>query len=238
MGLKLKFRWNGHACFDIENQETGKKLIIDPFLEGNPVAKLKKDEVKADVVVVTHGHSDHVGDAPYISIKNKAPLVTMVELAWILGEKNEGLQIHDINFSGSVEVGGIKITAVPALHSSSYDGMYAGNPGGMILDFNGFKVYHAGDTGVFSDMELIGKMYKPDVALLPIGGHYTMSPQEALKAVELINPKMAIPMHYNTFPAIKQDPLLFKSLVEKSTKTKVMIPEIGSEFIIDPKDLN
>ena len=238
MSEKIKLRWNGHACFDMEDLETGKKLIIDPFIEGNPSSKIRKEDIKTDVVVVTHGHSDHVGSAPFICKQNNAPLVTMVELAWILSEKNEGLKVHDLNFSGTTEVAGINITAVPAMHSSSYEGMYAGNPGGMILDFGGVRIYHAGDTGLFKDMELIGSVYRPDIALLPIGGHYTMSPQDAAKAVTLINPHIAIPMHYNTFPPITQNPKIFKNLVEINSRTKVIIPAIGEEITLDSVKLH
>ncbi|MHB1439252.1 MAG: metal-dependent hydrolase [Cuniculiplasma sp.] len=224
---KLNIKWNGHACFEISGS---KRIIIDPFLEGNPVAKKKKEDVQADVIVVTHGHGDHVGDALFIAKKNKAPIVTMVELAWLLKEKEESLEIHDINFSGSVNIDSVKITAVPALHSSSYDGKYAGNPGGMIMEMDGRTLYHAGDTGVFMDMELIGKMYKPEIALLPIGGHYTMSPAEAARAVEMIHPKVAIPMHYNTFPPIQQNPEVFKNLVESGSQTKVHVMNVGQNL--------
>ena len=223
MTEKLKIRWNSHACFEIEGS---KKIIIDPFLEGNPKATRKKEDVKADIVIVTHGHGDHVGDALFIAKKNSAPVVTMVELAWLMKEKEESLEVHDINYSGSVKVDGVKITAVPAYHSSSYDGKYAGNPGGMIIEMDGRTLYHAGDTGVFMDMELIGKMYHPEIAMLPIGGHYTMAPKEAAKAVEMIKPQIAIPMHYSTFPAIEQNPDEFRKEVERNSTSKVRIMSI------------
>lgn len=232
MSKNIELIWQGHACFEIRGS---KRIIVDPFLEGNPVAKIKKEDVEADIVVVTHGHSDHVGDALYIGKKNEAPIVTMVELAWLLSEKDKSLTIHDINFSGNVIIDGVKITAVPALHSSSYEGKYAGNPGGMIIEMDRTTIYHAGDTGIFKDMELIGSMYKPDIAMLPIGGHYTMSPNEAAEAVKMIKPKVAIPMHYSTFPLIKQDPSVFKSLAEKDGGIKIIIPEIGKNFNVDIK---
>ncbi len=223
MDAKLKIKWIAHACFEISGT---KKIIIDPFIEGNPAATIKKEEVKADIVVVTHGHGDHVGDAIFIAKNNSAPIVTMVELAWLLKEKDNTLEVHDINFSGSVTIGPVTITAVPALHSSSFEGKFAGNPGGMIIKMDGKTIYHAGDTGVFLDMELIGEMHHPEIAMVPIGGHYTMSPAEASRAIEMIRPKIAIPMHYNTFPLIQQDPLKFKDMVERKgmTKVQVMIP--------------
>lgn len=227
--VKINITWHGHACFNID---MGKQIIIDPFIEHNPVAMIRKEDVKADIVVATHGHSDHVADALYIASKNKAPLVTIVELAWLLQEKDHSVKIHDINFSGSVEISGIKITAVPALHSSSFEEKYAGNPGGMILSNGKVTIYHAGDTGVFSDMKLIGDLYKPDIAMLPIGGHYTMGPDEAIEAIKMIKPKIVIPMHYNTFDMIKQDASLFKKMAEERTNSKVQLMEIekGKEF--------
>jgi L-ascorbate metabolism protein UlaG (beta-lactamase superfamily) len=230
MAKTVEITWQGHACFELNNR---KNVIVDPFIEGNPSAKIQKEDIQADIVVVTHGHSDHVGDALFIAKNNEAPIVTMVELAWLLSEKDNSLTIHDINFSGNVQIDGIKITAVPALHSSSYEGMYAGNPGGMIIDFGDICIYHAGDTGLFKDMDLIGSYYKPDIALLPIGGHYTMSAKEAAEAVKMIKPKVAIPMHYNTFPLISQDPNIFKNLVEKETDAKVIIPKIAEKFKLD-----
>ncbi len=223
MSEKLKLRWNGHACFEISGSRT---IIVDPFLEGNPKATRKKEDVRADIVVVTHGHEDHVGDALYIAKKNNAPIVTMVELAWLLKEKDNSLEIHDINYSGSVSIGKVKITAVPAYHSSSYGGKYAGNPGGMIIEMDGRVLYHAGDTGIFMDMELIGRMYHPEVAMLPIGGHYTMSPKEAAMAVGMIKPQLAIPMHFSTFPPIEQNPEEFKKEVEANSAGKVKIMSI------------
>ncbi|MHB1492217.1 MAG: metal-dependent hydrolase [Thermoplasmataceae archaeon] len=223
---KIKMTWHGHACFNID---MGKNILIDPFIEHNPVAKIKRDDVKADIVIATHGHSDHVADALPIATKNKAPIVTMVELAWLLQEKDHSLTIHDLNFSGSLAIDGIKITAVPALHSSSFEEKFAGNPGGMILDNGNTRIYHAGDTGLFSDMKLIGEIYRPDIAMLPIGGHYTMGPEDAIHAVNMINPKIVIPMHYNTFDMIKQDADHFKKMVEEETNAKAIIMDVERE---------
>ena len=229
MAEKVSIQWHGHACF---TPSFGKKVVVDPFITGNPAAKIKKEDVKADLVVVTHGHSDHVGDSVYIAKKNGVPLVTMVELAWILEEENKGLNTVGINYSGRTKVDGITVSAVLATHSSGYNGKYAGGPTGMIIE-DGVSVYHAGDTGVFKDMELIGEMYKPDVALLPIGGHYTMSPHEAAVAAGMIKARNVVPMHYNTFDLIKQDPMEFKKEAERNQNVKVSIMKVEEELTFD-----
>ncbi len=223
-------KWHGHACFDVTT--AGSKIIIDPFLTGNPKADIKKEDVKADIVLVTHAHSDHLGDAVEIALKNDATLVTMVELGWTLQEKHSDLKVHAINYSGTVRIGKISITAVNALHTSSLDGQYAGNPMGLVFG-DKFKIYHAGDTGVFGDMELIRDLYHPEVSLLPIGGYYTMHVKEATLAASLLKSKYTIPMHYNTFDAIKSDPNLFKSEVEKTGNSTVIIAEVGKEIRFD-----
>lgn len=233
MAENVEITWHGHACFTLD---FGKKVLVDPFIEGNPKAKIKKEDVKADVVVVTHGHSDHLGDAVEIARRNKAPIVTFVELGWMISSENEDLDVRAINYSGSTEVDGIRITAVPALHSSSVDGKYAGNPAGMVIS-DGITVYHAGDTGVFGDMSIIADLYKPDVSLLPIGGFFTMSEVEATYAAGLLKSPYFIPMHYNTFDLIKADPEKFKRETEEKHQVNVLVPEIEEVVRIDSKSL-
>lgn len=201
MSQNFDITWHGHACFTVG---MNKKILIDPFLEGNPAAKVKPDDVKADVIVVTHAHGDHVGSAVQIAKKNKAPIVTMVELAGLLEEEDKDLELYGINFSGSTEVKGVTFTSVLALHSSGYNGKYAGPPMGIVIN-DGLTVYHAGDTGVFKDMEIIRDLYHPVISMLPIGGFYTMSPKEALYASKMLQSKYVIPMHYNTFGLINQN---------------------------------
>ncbi len=193
--------WHGHACFTVGKN---KKILIDPFLEGNPAAKIKPEDVNPDIIVVTHAHGDHLGDAIKIAKRTKAPIVTMVELAWTLEEEHKDLELYGINFSGSTEVKGVNFTSVLAFHSSGYNGKYAGPPMGIVIE-DGFPVYHAGDTGVFKDMELIRDLYHPVVSMLPVGGFFTMGPKEALYASKMLQSKYIIPMHYNTFDLIKQD---------------------------------
>lgn len=201
MAQEFEVTWHGHACFTVG---MSKKVLIDPFLEGNPSAKIKPEDVHPDVVVVTHAHSDHLGDAVKIATLNNVPIVTMVELGWLLQEENKDLQVHGINMSGSVKVSGVTFTSVPAFHSSGYNGKYGGSPMGVVIQ-DGLTVYHAGDTGVFKDMELIHEIYHPTISMIPIGGYFTMSPKEAIFASRMLQSRYVIPMHYNTFDLIKQN---------------------------------
>ncbi len=205
MAEEFRVTWHGHACFTVGST---KNILIDPFLTQNPKAQIKADSVKPDVIAVTHGHFDHVGDAVSIAKRTSAPIVTMVELAGLLQEEEKDLNVIGINYSGSTKVDGVTFTSVPAYHSSGYNGKYGGSPMGIVVN-DGLKLYHAGDTGVFRDMETIHDLYNPDISLLPIGGHYTMSIPEALYASRLLKSKYVVPMHYSTFDLINQDPHKF-----------------------------
>ncbi len=208
----MKITWLGHACFLLEG---GKRVIVDPFLSGNPMAKAKPDEIDVDLILVTHGHGDHLGDAVEISKRCNAPIVAIYELAVYLSKK--GCETIGMNIGGTLDYEGVRVSMVNAVHSADVVGneiLSGGKAVGYIVE-DGISVYHAGDTDVFMDMALIGEIYKPKVALLPIGGFYTMSPKTALKAIELLKPEIVIPMHYNTFPPIKQNPEEFKRDAEK-----------------------
>ena len=221
-----KITYYGHSAFLVELD--GKKILIDPFLS-NPMSPVKPEDVNdVDLVVLTHGHGDHLGDAITILKNNKnAKIVAIYELANYVGEQiGDPSRAIGGNIGGPMLVDGLKIALTPATHSSPY-----GAPTGVVIIGKEASVYHAGDTGVTMDMKLTGELYKPDIALLPIGGHFTMDPVEAAKAVELVKPKIAIPMHWGTFPVLYGKPEEFKKLVEQKTpETKVVILQPGETY--------
>ncbi len=228
----MKITWLGHAAFLLEGS---KRVLIDPFLIGNPMAPVKPSDVKVDLIAVTHGHGDHLGDSVEIAKNNDCPVVTIHELSRILASK--GVEAVGMNIGGTAKVAGVKITMVKAFHSADVEEngniISAGDPAGFVIELDGVKVYHCGDTDVFSDMKLISELYKPDVMLVPIGGWYTMGIDEAVKAVEFVKPKYVIPMHYNTFPVIETDPGEFKKRVEeKIDGVEVIILKPGESFEI------
>jgi L-ascorbate metabolism protein UlaG (beta-lactamase superfamily) len=201
--MSIKFTWYGHATLGLEIG--GYKILVDPYFTGNPVASSTSQEVEADYILITHGHSDHVGDAESIAKRTGAMIISNFEIAaWM--EKHGVLQTHGQHIGGGHEYpfGYVKLTL--ALHGSVLpDGSNGGNPVGFLLvTKEGMKIYIAGDTGLFGDMELIGKE-GIDLAILPIGDNYTMGPDDAYKAVEMIKPKHVIPIHYNTWELIAQD---------------------------------
>lgn len=224
-GRKMgKIIFLGHAAFKIETEEA--KILIDPFLTGNPLAPIKASDIKdCDIVLVTHDHGDHVGDTVDICKRTGATLVAIYDLAVYLQE--QGVEkVEGMNIGGTTDIKGVKITMVKAFHSAT-----RGSPVGFVIHVPGASIYHAGDTQVFGDMKIIGELYKPDYALLPISGYYTMGPEEAALATEFLKPKIVIPMHYNTFPVIRQDPNRFAELVKQRTpEVRVVILKPGEEI--------
>jgi len=212
----VEIKWLGHAAFEIE--VAGKILLIDPWLKGNPKAcKRVADLKKVDVICVTHDHGDHLGDAIKICRQTGATFVGIYELG-VYAEEQGVKDVIGINVGGTAEVKGVKITMVQAFHSA-----LRGAPVGFIINADGKAVYHAGDTSLFGDMRLIGEIYRPNVALIPIGGYYTMGPVEAAMAVELITPNVVIPMHYQTFPVLAPSTEEFRKAVKERTPSVMVV---------------
>jgi L-ascorbate metabolism protein UlaG (beta-lactamase superfamily) len=206
--------WLGHATFRFDTPG-GKRVYIDPFLNGNP--KCPESEVepdRVDVIAITHAHGDHLGDTVEIAKNHGCTVIAPVELADWLQMKHELQNVLDPNKGGTVSVDGLKFTLTNAHHSSSNNDLeYMGEPCGIVVEVeNGTKLYFAGDTCVFGDMQLIGRIYSPDVAILPIGDHYTMGPREAAVALELLGVNHCVPCHYGTFPALTGTPQALKEL--------------------------
>src|SRR5450432_311470 len=213
----IKLTWLGHATFRIETPG-GKIVIIDPWIMGNPACPAKdRDVKKVDVLLCTHGHGDHIGDAVEIVKKHNPKVVGIVELCtWL--QKKGAKQILGMNKGGTQTVDDIKVTMVHADHSCGIqDGdemIYGGEACGYVIEFsNGLKIYHAGDTNVFGDMAIIRELYAPDIVMLPIGDHYTMGPREAAYACNLLKAKAVIPMHFATFPVLTGTPGALQKLV-------------------------
>ena len=221
----MKIKWLGHATFEI--QTGNKHIFIDPFITENPKSPIKLDDITdADLICVTHDHFDHLGDTIMLSKNTGAPVACIYELGMHLQEK--GVKVEAMNKGSFTKINDILVSLTLAQHSSQF-----GNPVGILLNIENKMVYHAGDTSLFKDMELIRDLYQPTVAMLPIGGYYTMGPKEAAQAVSFIKPKIVIPIHYGTFPILEQNPNSFIKEVEKiSPDTKIMILEIGETATI------
>jgi L-ascorbate metabolism protein UlaG (beta-lactamase superfamily) len=219
----MDVRFLGHACFELSDGDT--TVLIDPFLTGNPKAAISADDAAATTILLTHGHGDHIGDTVSIAKRTGAPVVAIVEIAGELGE--EGLDVRDPNLGGTVKFDWGSVKLVPAWHTSTTPKGTVNTPAGLVIHFGETVVYHLGDTCVFSDMALVGKHTPIDVALMCIGGHYTMDRADAVDAAELIGAKTVIPCHYNTFPPIETDAEAFKSDVESATRSNVVVLEPG-----------
>ena len=219
----MELTWLGHASFRLD--AGGKRIYIDPFLNGNPKCpENEQTPERVDVIALTHGHGDHVGDTVDLAKKHGATVIAPVELADKLG--SQGVEdVKDPNKGGTAEVDGVRFTLTHAQHSSSdNDGNYTGEPCGIVVRAEGKTIYFAGDTNVFGDMKtVIARLYAPDVAVLPIGDHYTMGPDEAALAVELLGVKRVVPCHWGTFPALTGTP---DALAEK----------VGSDVTVERVD--
>jgi L-ascorbate metabolism protein UlaG (beta-lactamase superfamily) len=223
----VEITYHSHACFTVTVDDT--KLLIDPFLTGNTLADVSADQVEADYILVSHGHGDHVGDTVEIAKRTEAMTISNFEIMnWLAAQGVE--KSHPLHIGGGYDFpfGRVKLTI--AHHGSALpDGSYGGNPAGFLLTLDGKKIYHACDTGLFYDMKLIGEGGL-DVAILPIGDNFTMGPDDALKAVKLLEPKVVIPIHYDTFDVIAQDPQVFARRVEAETPTKCVVLKPGDTY--------
>ena len=225
--MSTTLTWYGHAAFGIDVGKT--KLLVDPFLKNNPVSAVKPDQVEADFILISHGHGDHVGDAVEIAERTEATVISNAEIAsWF---QEQGIPTHAQHIGGGFHhpFGYLKLTL--ALHGSKLpDGSDGGNPTGFLLTTpEGEKIYFAGDTGLFGDMRLIGEE-GIDLAVLPIGDNYTMGPDDALRAVKLLKPKHVIPIHYNTWELIAQDPIAWAERVKAETTTIPHVLQPGDSF--------
>jgi L-ascorbate metabolism protein UlaG (beta-lactamase superfamily) len=215
--MPVKLTFLGHAGFVLEG---GKHSVaIDPFLTGNPVATMEPQDIRCQSIVLTHGHADHLGDTLAIAKANGATVYGAFEIAEFLGE--QGCNTEPGNPGGRIKADFGWVAFTQAFHSSSYEGRYMGMPCGVVVRLGDKTVYHCGDTGLFSDMKLIGELYQPDIALIPIGDRFTMGPELATKAAEWIRPKVAVPIHYKTWPLLVPDASGF---TPEGVNVKVMEP--------------
>ncbi|KMJ57032.1 metal-dependent hydrolase [Bacillus sp. LL01] len=209
----MKVSYHGHSVVKVE--ANGKTILFDPFITGNGLTDLKADDLKVDVILLTHGHNDHVGDTVDLALKNDALVIAPFELAEYLGW--QGVKVHEMHIGGAHEFDFGKVKLTQAFHGSSYTDYetktitYTGMPSGILLTIDGKTIFHAGDTALFSDMKMIGELNDIDVAFLPIGDNFTMGPDDAVLAAKWLGACTVVPIHFNTFPVIEQDPRKFVS---------------------------
>lgn len=229
----MKVVFQGHACFTIEYDQF--RLIIDPFLTGNPVAVAKPADIHVDYILLTHAHNDHFGDTIELAKRNKAKVICSHEAATYLGW--QGIEAHGMSIGGSFTFDFGKVQMTPAFHGNSYIDeqkqqiIYMGMPAGLVIQLGKHCIYHAGDTSLYSDMQLLKRKYDIDLALLPIGDNFTMGPEDAVQAAEWVGAKHVVPIHYNTFPPIQQDGQRFiEQLANKGIKGKILQAGEGIEL--------
>ncbi len=222
----MDIRWLGHSCFELRHGDT--TLLLDPFLTGNPKAAASPDEVEPDAILLTHGHGDHFGDVEAIARRTGAPVVAITEVADELQETlGEDHQVFDPNLGGTVRFAWGSVRLVPAWHTALTPRGTPHAPAGLVVELGGTRLYHLGDTALFSDLALVGRRGPIDVALVPIGGHYTMDRWDAVHAVQLVGARTVIPCHFGTFPPIETDAQAFRQEVEALGAAQVVVLEPG-----------
>lgn len=226
--MTLSITWLGHSAWLIKSSQH--RILIDPFLTDNPMAKVKPDEVAADTVLISHGHFDHVQDAAAIANRCHATLVANYEIATWFSEKHKVAKTIGMNIGGAANLEFGRVFMTPALHSSQLpDGAYGGNPGGFLCEIDGRRIFYTGDTGLFSDLALWSKP-TIDFLIVPIGDLFTMGVEESIRAIEMIQPKYVLPTHYNTWPPIEQDAVRWAELVHQRTTSKAIVLLPGEEY--------
>ena len=225
----MEIRFLGHACFELIDGAT--RVLVDPFLDGNPKAAVAAADVDPTHILVTHGHQDHVSDVVAIAKRTGAPVGAIVELAGEFGEDlGDEHTVHDWNMGGTLEFDWGWAKLVPAWHTSTTPKGTANVPAGLVIHLGGTTVYHLGDTALFSDLQLVGRRHPIDVALMCIGGYYTMDRHDAVDAARYVGATTIIPCHYDTFPPIETDAEAFKADVERETDSQVVILQPGETF--------
>jgi L-ascorbate metabolism protein UlaG (beta-lactamase superfamily) len=219
----MDIRFLGHAAFALEHD--GKTVLIDPFLTGNPKAAASADDVAADAILLTHGHGDHFGDTIAIAKRTGAPVVAITEIAGEIAE--EGIETNDVNIGGTAEYDWGSVRLTQAFHTSTTPKGTVSPPAGLVIEFGDKRIYHLGDTALFSDLALPKRRGHIDVALMCIGGHYTMDRFDAVVAAEFVGADQVIPSHYDTFPPIETDAQAFKSDVQNAGYSEVVVLEPG-----------
>jgi L-ascorbate metabolism protein UlaG (beta-lactamase superfamily) len=227
----MDIRFLGHAAFALVDGDT--TVLVDPFLSGNPKAAVSADEVEASAILLTHGHGDHIGDTVDIAKRTGAPVLAIVELANEISEDLGGdHQVFDPNIGGTVEFDWGSVRLTPAWHTSTTPKGTVNTPAGLVIEFGGKRIYHLGDTALFSDLQLAGKRGRLDAALMCIGGHYTMDRFDAVEAARLVGADLVIPCHYNTFPPIETDAQAFRSDVQQGGIAEVAVLEPGASHTL------
>jgi L-ascorbate metabolism protein UlaG (beta-lactamase superfamily) len=222
----MELRYLGHSAFELRDGDT--TVLVDPFLTGNPRAAASADELEATAILLTHGHADHYGDTVAIAQRTGATVVAIVELANEIG--GQGVDVRDPNLGGTVAFDWGSVKLVPAWHTGISPGGTVHTPAGLVIELGGTTIYHLGDTCLFSDLALVGRGRTLDVALVPIGGHYTMDRHDAVEAVRLVGAQTVVPIHYDTFPPIETDAQAFKADVEAQTSSRAVVLAPGERW--------